>query len=67
MQKICILLISATYYTLGDLCMVEQISNFKLEFTLENSLADTEPFEYTSVLFPENVFRKAQVLTESEH
>lgn len=47
--------------------MVEQISNFKPEFTLENSLADTEAFEYTSVLFPENVFRKAQVLTESEH
>lgn len=42
-------------------------ANFKLEFTFQNSLADTEVFEHTSVLFPENVSSKAQVLTESEH
>lgn len=67
MQKMYILLISTMYYTLGDLCKLKQISNFKPEFTFQNSLADTETFEYTSVLFPENVFSKAQVLTESEH
>lgn len=67
MQKICIPLISAMYYTLGNLCKLKQISNFKLEFTFQNSLADTEAFEYTSILFPEKVFSKAQVLTESEH
>lgn len=64
MQKISILLISTMYYTLGDLCKLKQISNFQLEFTFQNSLAD---IEYTSVLFPENIFSKAQVLTESEH
>lgn len=60
-------LISPMYNTLPDLCKLKQTSNFKLEFTFQNSLTETEAFEYTSVLFPENVFSKAQVLTEREH
>lgn len=60
-------LTSPMYYTLCDLCKLKQTSNFKLEFTFQNSLAETEAFEYRSVLFPENIFSKAQVLTEREH
>lgn len=54
-------------YTLSDLCKLKQISNLKIEFAFQNSLADTEAFEYASAIFPENIFSKAQVLTENDH
>lgn len=47
--------------------MLKQISNLETEFTFQNSLADMEAFEYTNVIFPENTFSKAQVLTEGDH